>query len=272
MILITGHKGFIGSKLSEKIPKFFGIDLKDKKDLLKCKLPEKVNVIFHLASQTSVEDSWADPLKDSYNFNMMVRLVKKYPKARIIYAQSAASVLPNSPYGFSKSIAGEYLERFHKNYVICVFPNVYGGGKGVVDIFRSQKKVTIYGDGEQIRDFVHVDDIVEGLLKAQDWPVGEYFMGSGKGVRILDLAQGKQITFAPARKEIRESVLPNTTPDWKPKKVLYESTNLRRVITGKRKAQGGTRRHTSHAVLRGDTRSPRTDKRGSRQATTTAPR
>jgi len=214
--MITGHKGFIGSRLSKHLD-FTGIDLKDGNDLLKCDLPDGVDVIYHLAAQTSVEDSWKDPLKDSFNLIMTVRLAQRYPNARIIFAQSAASVEASSPYGFSKLVSGEYLKKFHKDYVICTFPNVYGGGKGVVDLFKGKDEVTIYGDGEAVRDFVHVDDIIEGLLKARNWPKGEYSMGSGKGTRVIDLAAGKTIIKAPARKEIRESILPNTCPNWSPR-------------------------------------------------------
>lgn len=215
MELITGHKGYIGSLLSKKIDAI-GIDVKDGFNILSCHLPE-AKIIYHLAAQTSVESSWHDPVHDSDNFKMVVRLVKEYPNAKIIYASSAAAMDPKSPYGFSKMAGAEYLKKFHSNYVICVFPNIYGkGSKSVVDIFREQETVTIFGDGKQIRDYVHVDDIVAGLVKAKNWPTGEYFMGSGKGTTVLQLAEGKKAIFAPERKEARESILPNTTPDWKP--------------------------------------------------------
>jgi len=210
--LITGHKGWIGSKLFEKV-KAVGIDLKDSQDLRSCILPD-VDVIYHLAANTSVEESWRIPNLYMRDLEVMATLVDRYPKAKIIYAQSASSLDIQSPYGFSKWACGEYLKKFHKNYVICTFPNVYGGGKGVVDIFKDKEEVTIYGDGLQVRDFVHIDDIIKGLILAKDWAVGEYSMGSGKGTRILDLAKGKKINFLPARSEIRESILPNTTPNW----------------------------------------------------------
>lgn len=214
-ILITGSRGAIGKKLKARLPGALEIDRLLGFDLLTCDLPE-VDVIYHLAAQTSVESSWQDPLFDSYNFNMMVRLVQRYPNARIIYSQSAASMDITSPYGFSKRVAGDYLKKFHKNYVICVFPNVFGQPKSVVDIFKDKKEVVIYGTGEHIRDYVHVDDIVEGLVKAKDWDNGEYFMGSGTGVSVLELAEGKVVTFLPERREQIESILPNTTPNWKP--------------------------------------------------------
>ena len=214
MILVTGYKGMIGKRLFEKVGGI-GIDFKDGLNLLTCDLPD-ADVIYHCASQISVESSFADPLNDLDNIRMMARLVKRYPKSKIIYLSSAATLDVTSPYGFSKKAAGEYLKTFHDNYVICTLPNIFGDGKGVVEVFSGKGEVTVYGDGLQTRDFVHVDDIVRGLVQASDWSVGEYFMGSGKGTTVLDLAKGKTINFAPARQEVRESVLQNTTPDWEP--------------------------------------------------------
>lgn len=216
MILITGYKGFIGSLLSSKLD-HIGIDIKDGFDLLTCTLPPNIETIYHLAAQTSVESSWHDPVHDMKNLQITARLVKEYPDAKIIYANSCASVEPKSPYGFSKKVSGDYLNTFHKNVVNCIFPNIYGeGSKSVVDIFKGKESVTIFGDGLQTRDYVHVSDIVNGLVKAKDWNPGTYFMGSGKSLSVLDLAYGKGIVFAPERKEEREVIVPNTTPNWKP--------------------------------------------------------
>lgn len=223
-ILVTGSRGGVGSRLIKKLDNLVEIDRNDGIDLMTCELPD-VDIIYHLAAQTSVENSWKDPLFDSFNFNMMVRLVQRYPNAKIIYAQSGASLEASSPYGFSKKICGDYLKKFHANYVICVFPNIFGTGRSVVDYFKGKDGVTIYGTGESIRDYVHVDDIVKGLVKAKDWEIGEYFMGTGKGTSVLELAEGKTVTFMPSRKEMAESILPNTTPNWKPSINVIEYLN-----------------------------------------------
>ncbi len=219
MRLITGHKGAIGSKLAAKLGNefFYGIDTKGGEDLLTCELPNEIDTIFHLAAHPSVEDSWLDPLRTMENFTTTVRLATRYPDAKIIFASTGCSINPVSPYAFSKFCSNEYLKTFHKNAVILYFPNIWGTGRSVVDLFKGKKEVTIYGDGYQVRDYVHIDDIVEALVLAKDWEPGEYFLGSGLGTNLLELARDKKINFMPERKEERESILQNTTPNWRAK-------------------------------------------------------
>lgn len=223
-ILITGHKGFIGSLLHKQVGGT-GLDFREGRNLLTCPLPE-ADVIYHLAAQSDVVASWEDPVHDLDNIRTTARLAHEYPDAKIIYANSCASVEKKSPYGFSKWASGEYLSLFHDNVVNCIFPNIYGpGSRSVVDIFKAVEHVTIYGTGEQTRDYVHVDDIVRGLVLAKDWEPGTYFMGSGKSTSVLELAEGKFVTFAPPRQESFEVVVPNTTPNWTPKIDVFEYIN-----------------------------------------------
>lgn len=215
--LVTGHMGFIGKRLFASFVDVIGIDLKEGKNLLTCDLPKDIGLIYHLAAQSDVVSSWEDPLHDLDNIRMTARLAHAYPRAKIIYANSCASMDRASPYGFSKGVSADYLKKFHDNVVNCVFPNVYGeGSRSVVDIFKDKQEVTIFGDGNQTRDYVHVDDIVDGLLLAKYWDKGDYFMGSGKSTTVNELAQGKKITYAPPRKEAYEVTVPNTTPNWTP--------------------------------------------------------
>ncbi len=216
-IVILGSKGFIGQKLHAKLPHAVGIDLRQGQNILTCDLPE-ADIVFHLAAQTSVEASWYDPVHDMDNLRITARIGQKYPNAKVIYANSCASLDPKSPYGFSKKVSGDYLKIFHNNTVSLVFPNIYGGSEqSVVDLFNGKEEVTIYGDGTHVRDYVHVDDIVDGIMKAMEWQPGEYFLGSEKGTTVLELAKGKRIKFAPERKEESEIVVKNTTPNWQAK-------------------------------------------------------
>lgn len=213
-VLITGSSGFIGKNIT--FPDVVYIDIKDGLNLLTCDLPKDIDVIIHLAAQTSVESSWQDPVNDIDNLKMVVRLVNNYPNAKIIYTNSCAALSPKSPYGFSKWACAEYLKTFHRQYVNLVLPNVYGvGSKSVVDIFRTHKNVTIFGDGKAIRDYVHVFDIREAIIKAIKWDYGTYMLGSGIGTKVLDLLDNHIVTYDTARKEERKVVLKNTTPNWK---------------------------------------------------------
>ena len=183
-ILITGYRGMIGSRLFKKIGGI-GIDLKDGQNLITCDLPKDIDVIYHLAAQSSVEASWKDPVHDMDNLRMTARLVREYPNAKIIYTASAATP-ETSPYGFSKWASGQYIQNFHNNYVICMLPNVYGekGGKSVIDIFKEQDEVIVYGNGMKTRSYVHVDDIVKGLILAKDWDKRFYCLGDGKATSV----------------------------------------------------------------------------------------
>jgi nucleoside-diphosphate-sugar epimerase len=224
-ILLTGHLGNIGSRLAKQLDTYVGIDTKDGKNLLTCELPEEVDVIYHLAAHASVVHSWSDPVRTVENMASTVRLAHHYPEAKIIFASTGASIDPVTPYGFSKWACNEYLNTFHNKAVIMYFPNIFGIPSSVVDVFKDKEVVTIYGDGLQIRDYVHVDDIVKGLLLAKDWKPGKYYLGSGVGTNLLELAEGKEVIFKEARKEARESILENNTPNWKPSIDVLEYIN-----------------------------------------------
>lgn len=218
-ILITGHSGAVGSRLAKRLEmehEVVGIDTKDGENLMTCKLPENIDLIYHLAAHASVEESWKDPVRNMENITTTVRLAHAYPDVPIIYASSCAVYDPASPYGFSKKGGHDYLQLFHPNSIICVFPNIYGTGRSVVDFFKGKDRVTIFGDGMHRRDYVHVDDIVEGLVKAKKWDSGVYHMGGGQIHTAVDFAEGKEVNFQPERKEAIESIIPNTTPNWEP--------------------------------------------------------
>ena len=102
--------------------------------------------------------------------------------AKLIYSGSSSKHHnPElSPYAMSKHMGEEwckmYKRVFNLNCEIVRFYNVYGPGElvdshmaAVIGIFRKQvldnKPITIYGDGEQRRDFTHIDDIVDGLIR-----------------------------------------------------------------------------------------------------------
>ncbi len=180
---------------------FYNLDITEDEvvDLIKDFQPE---IIYHLAAQADVRVSVNDPLYDAkVNVLGSLNILKGAAEAkakRIIYAASGGTIygdvdasmlpvnesnpkLPVSPYGISKGVVLDYLRSFYLTYgieyVALALANVYGprqdphGEAGVIAIFADQvlnsKQSVIYGDGEQTRDFVFVDDVIDAFVKAQ---------------------------------------------------------------------------------------------------------
>ena len=154
---------------------------------------DEYDVIYHLAALPRIQPSFDDPVK-TFNSNVVTTLnildyVRKKNekerwanKIRVVYADSS-SVHGNkyvNPYTFTKYNGSELCRMYSEVYdlpvSICRFYNVYGPLQEtegeyctVVGIFERQYKnsesLTITWDGEQRRDFTHVGDIVDGLVK-----------------------------------------------------------------------------------------------------------
>jgi UDP-glucose 4-epimerase len=196
--------------------KFFKGDILDLKTLLS---QPKMDLIYHLAAQVVVPYSMENPMIDfDTNAKGTLSVLEKARKddAKLVFASSAAvygnpSVFPTpesygfhpfSCYGLSKVVGEEYCQMYRDQYgldiVITRFANVYGSRcHGVIHDFldklaNNPNKLEIIGTGKQCRDFVHVSDVVEALVKlgAMDAANGEvYNLGFGKTISILELAQ-----------------------------------------------------------------------------------
>jgi len=169
-------------------------------------------VVMHLAAQSGVRPSIRDPLQDA-SVNVMGALNVLECSARtgvrkVVFASSggtiygdprkvpvkesqAAGAHPLSPYGIGKKTVEEYLRFYHRSrgldYTVLALGNVYGprqdprGEAGVVAIFAllmlGGERPTIFGDGDQTRDFVFIDDVAHAFALSVD-------RGSGKLVNI----------------------------------------------------------------------------------------
>ena len=189
---------------------------------------EKPSIVCHHAAQASVAESVHDPIKDAeINIQGTLRLVelsRKYGMEKFIFSSSGGTIYgepesspcdenhrirPQSPYALSKYVAEEYLDLYRINYrlnsVIFRYGNVYGprqdpyGESGVIAIFSTEmlegKQPTVYGTGEQERDFVYIDDIVDANIIAIQNPEmdGIYNVGTGQGTsvnRIFEILKG----------------------------------------------------------------------------------
>lgn len=169
-------------------------------------------VIFHLAAQSGVRPSLDDPAKDAA-INIMgtinvLECATKVEARKVIYAASGGTLYgeprrlpakesaaqashPMSPYGISKKVVLDYLGFYQRyrglDFTACALGNVYGprqdphGEAGVIAIFAQRmlanEPVTIFGDGNQTRDYVFVDDVVHALVQSIE-------RGPGKLVNI----------------------------------------------------------------------------------------
>ncbi|MFT8320307.1 MAG: NAD-dependent epimerase/dehydratase family protein [Bacillus sp. (in: firmicutes)] len=154
--------------------------------------------IIHQAAQVSVAESVHNILHDeNVNVKGSLHVMKAAIKASVqkfVFASSAAvygnpmflpvttehPTIPESPYGLTKLTVEQYLKLANKLYQlpfsILRYSNVYGprqdakGEGGVVSIFAERisenKQLTIYGDGEQTRDFIYVKDVAAANVKA----------------------------------------------------------------------------------------------------------
>ncbi|MFA7663042.1 MAG: SDR family oxidoreductase [Patescibacteria group bacterium] len=178
-ILITGNRGYIGSKLALNL-QADGMDLKDGIDASdKKNYKKKYDIIVHLAAHLK-------PINDDdIKLHRTVAEIAKETNAHVIYASSASIYQPDNLYAMQKL----YGEMLFSQYGILRFFNVYDGGNGIVDIVRNNReKVKINGNGEQTRDFVHVGDVVRAIEKAVEikW-TGIAEIGTGKAISINEL-------------------------------------------------------------------------------------
>ena len=146
---------------------------------------EKPDLIFHLGALARIQPSLKKPASTITNNFMGTLNVLDYARENnipVVYAGSSTfhHGLWGSPYAWSKH-SGEQLCKLYSTIydlptAICRFYNVYGEYQledgayaTVVDIFqklyREGKPLTVTGDGEQRRDFTHIEDIVDGLVK-----------------------------------------------------------------------------------------------------------
>ena len=181
---------------------------------------EEVDWIVHLAAQISVPLSVDNP-DETLSINVdgtssIIRAAEAASVKKIIFASSAAiygdceeipipesaPLTPQSPYAVSKIVGEELIKRSTIQTCSLRFFNVYGPGQSaeggyaaVIPAFKKAiqlgRECRIFGDGTQIRDFIHVYDLVKIILlslESSNLP-SEMNVASGIGTSLLDLVQ-----------------------------------------------------------------------------------
>ncbi len=178
-------------------------------------------LICHLAAQIDVRAAVAWPARDAMaNVIGTIHVLEaaRVVGARVLLCSTGGALygkdapipsgedvlpLPESPYGVSKQCAEQYVNLYNRlhgtAHSVLRLANVYGprqdpkGEAGVVPIFCSQvlegKQPTIFGDGNQTRDYVYVADVVTAFMAAAGQPrPGVWNVGTGDEVSVLELA------------------------------------------------------------------------------------
>lgn len=193
---------------------FFNMDVRAE-GLLQLFERHRPEVVMHLAAQAGVRPSLTDPVTDaSVNIMGLLNVLECSSKAgvrKVVYAASGGTMYGEpkkvpvkesalagaralSPYGISKKVAIEYLAHYERHRAIewtaLALANVYGprqdphGEAGVVAIFATKmlagESPTIFGDGNQTRDYVFIDDVVHAFALSVE-------RGSG---RLLNVGTG----------------------------------------------------------------------------------
>lgn len=186
-----------------------------------------VDCVFHLAAMVSVPQSFLQPIRcQAVNVTGLIRLLnycKKNGVKRLIMASSAAVYgdgleqseeampRPKSPYGLSK-LTGEHLlqiakEQFGLSWVAFRKFNVFGPKQSVASAYASviprfivralnNQPLEIHGDGQQTRDFIYVDQVVQYYIQAMHNSfVGVCNMGNGKTMSVNDLVHSLKQRF-----------------------------------------------------------------------------
>lgn len=268
-VLVTGGAGFVGTNLIKRLleegHKVVSIDNYHtgkvenhqkgckylKHDLRNLTEFMDVDVVFHMAAIARISPSFDNP-KEYFtaNANATLNLVEWCAKTNtpLIYAGSSSkhSGRFKNPYTFSKDIGEDivklYQEHFNLQATITRFYNVYGpyqlteGGYTTLigrwlNNIEKGIQCEIYGDGEQRRDFTHVDDIVDALLLiAKDDAYGyDFELGRGKSIAVNEVAKMmginpiyKDAKPGEARHTLNESLHAYNILGWNPTRELED--------------------------------------------------
>jgi len=274
-ILITGGAGFIGTNLIKKLVNKNNVVSLDnyvigtKKNHIKGAtyiegdildidkiLKNDFDMCYHLAALSRIQPSFKNPY-NTFKVNaegvqhILDWAIKNSTK--VIYSGSSSRHHNphNSPYALYKFLGEEICKMYRKNFNIDIeiarFYNVYGPNEvldgtwaAVIGLWRKQikndEKLTIIGDGNQKRDFTHIEDIVDGLIKigfSEEKNKDAWEMGTGVNYSINEVYQmfknkfNIDCVYLPEQKgNYRETLRENNEMveklGWKPKDRLKE--------------------------------------------------
>ncbi len=271
-ILITGGAGFIGSNLAERLLKDghnvlsiddYSFGTKDNEiDGVKyinddieniLLIKAQIDICFHLAAKARVQPSFEDPV-DYFRVNakgtMKVMEWAKENKVKVVYAGSSSKHFSpeDSPYAMYKFLGEQICKLYKKSFgikaEIARFYNVYGPRENrdekygnVIGIWTTKAMkgdpLPIVGDGMQRRDFTHVNDIVDGLIKIGFSDISQedgWELGTGNNYSVNELFNMFKLRFGS-----KSVFIPDQPGNYK--KTLRKNDNLLELLNWEPKDQ-----------------------------------
>jgi len=216
-------------------------DLCNQSDLTKLRYKlDGIDIVYHLAGKKNLQESF-DRVLHYHNSNVvgslnLLSLCEEAGVKRFVFASSAAVYSepdktpivsedsptdPASPYGLQKLTVEKYCKIYSQNtdldtvslrYFNLFGPETQSGVVGaMLNKHKNGEKLTIFGDGSNSRDFIHIDDVIDATIvagehnKAHNGEV--YNVGSGEATSVNDIAfcickDDENITRLPAQKEV----------------------------------------------------------------------
>jgi nucleoside-diphosphate-sugar epimerase len=223
-VLITGDTGFIGSNLKKRLSResleIIGFSRRRELDVLNYEQvtswTEGVDLVYHLAAYARPAESVVNPIEAiETNIKGTVNVLEAcrknnftliYPSTCEIYGDSKVPIsedhpiYPPNPYASSKAACDRLCYSYARAYKLDIkmvrLFNPYGPHQQlnkIIPTFYLQAKtnspITVYGDGTDTRDYVFIDDVVEGLWLARLLPSGEAVnLATGKATSNLEMA------------------------------------------------------------------------------------
>jgi len=216
-------------------------------------IDEPIDICYHLAAKARVQPSFDDPV-DYFRVNvkgtMEVMEWAKKNNVKVVYAGSSSKHFSpeDSPYAMYKYLGEQICKLYKKSYNLKVeiarFYNVYGPRENrdekfgnVIGIWTTKaikgESLPIVGDGFQRRDFTHVNDIVDGLIKIGFSDISQddgWELGTGNNYSVNELFEMFKLRF-----NVKSVSIPDQPGNYK--KTLRKNDNLIDLLNWKPKDQ-----------------------------------